>query len=79
MYIENENASTRYLYDAEVMADEYSPPGIAFGQNNAARVTQEVGEALAEKYDGITVREEEDEEPDEEELDVVELEDTDEE
>lgn len=42
---------TRHLYDAEVMGDEYDPPGITFSrESGVARVKQDVGEALVAKY-----------------------------
>lgn len=54
MRIENtafERKPTRHFYDEEVMGDEYDPPGIAFSrESGVARVKQDVGEALCQKY-----------------------------
>lgn len=60
MYIKNTNPNTRYLYDEDIMEDEYEQPGIEFydreeGAFRVARVKQDVGNALVEsdEYDTI--------------------------
>jgi len=51
MYVKTENDATRRLHDAEVMPDDYV---VEFSENNVAQVTEEVGNALINKYDSIT-------------------------
>ena len=56
MYIETTNPALQSLYNADLMGDDYSPPGVEFSANGVAQVTQEVGERLVEHYDSITVK-----------------------
>jgi len=56
MYIETSNQALQSLYDADLMGDQYDPPGVEFSATGVAQVTQEVGERLVERYDTITVK-----------------------
>jgi len=57
MFIQTSNQQLQRLYDEDLMGDHYDPPGIDF-QGGTANVVQEVGEALVEQYDSITVKNE---------------------
>jgi len=59
MYIETSNKALQSLYDADLMGDQYDPPGVEFSATGVAQVTQEVGERLVERYDTITVKDSE--------------------
>jgi len=59
MYIETSNPALQSLYDADLMGDDYSPPGVEFSSAGVAQVTQEVGERLVERYDTITPKDSE--------------------
>jgi hypothetical protein len=59
MYIETSNQALQSLYDADLMGDQYDPPGVEFSATGVAQVTQEVGERLVERYDTITVKDSE--------------------
>jgi len=59
MHIETSNQALQSLYDADLMGDQYDPPGVEFSATGVAQVTQEVGERLVERYDTITVKDSE--------------------
>ena len=56
MYITTDNEQLQALYDEQLMGDHYDPPGVEF-RGGTAQVVEEVGERLAEAYDGIAVKE----------------------
>ncbi|OYR79327.1 hypothetical protein DJ84_18405 [Halorubrum ezzemoulense] len=56
MYIKNTNQATKSLYTEELVDDENEPlldEPVEFADNGTAQVTQQVGEALVERYDAI--------------------------
>lgn len=57
MYIQTSNEQLRALYRADLMGDEYDPPGVEFSTTGTAQVTETIGQRLVEQYDSITVKE----------------------
>lgn len=61
MYLELP-ATTRELYDREILGEDADP--LVPDENGIVRVSAEEGEALAEKYDGVRIEEDEREDAD---------------
>jgi hypothetical protein len=54
MRVKSTNPALRALYDAELMGDQYDPPGVRFHDTGTSQeVPAEVGERLVEHYDDI--------------------------
>lgn len=53
MYVQTSKTHVQSFHDRDIMEQGYE---VDFNDNGVAQVTEEVGEALVEKYDSIEVK-----------------------
>ena len=54
MRVKSTNPALQALYDADLMGDQYDPPGIRFHDTGTSQeLSREVGERLVEHYNEI--------------------------